>query len=42
MWTSISLWVVTLAAAGAYTWVAGRSIAAGGPTVLWVAGVLVL
>jgi triacylglycerol esterase/lipase EstA (alpha/beta hydrolase family) len=42
MWTSISLWVMTLAAAAAYAWSAGRSIAAGGPAARWVAGVLVL
>jgi pimeloyl-ACP methyl ester carboxylesterase len=42
MWTSISLWLVTLVAAGAYAWVAGRSIAAGGPAALWAAGALVL
>lgn len=42
MWTSISLWVVTLAAAGAYGAVAAHHIASGRPAALWAAGALLL
>ena len=42
MWTSISLWVVTLAAAVAYAAVAAHHIASGRPAVLWAAGALLL
>jgi triacylglycerol esterase/lipase EstA (alpha/beta hydrolase family) len=42
MWTSISLWIITLAAAGAYATLAARNIAAGGPAAPWAAGALLL
>jgi pimeloyl-ACP methyl ester carboxylesterase len=42
MWTSISLWVVTLAAAGGYATVAVHHISSGRSVVLWVAGALLL
>ena len=40
MWTAVSLWLVTVAALGAYTAFAVRSIAAGGSPVAWIGAAL--
>ena len=42
MWTSISLWIVTLVAAGTYAAVAARHIASARSAALWAAGALLL
>jgi triacylglycerol esterase/lipase EstA (alpha/beta hydrolase family) len=42
VWTSISLWIVTLVAAGAYAAVAARHIAYARSAALWAAGALLL
>jgi triacylglycerol esterase/lipase EstA (alpha/beta hydrolase family) len=42
VWTSISLWIVTLVAAGAYAAVAARHIASARSAALWAAGALLL
>jgi triacylglycerol esterase/lipase EstA (alpha/beta hydrolase family) len=42
VWTSISLWIVTLVAAGAYAAVAARHIASARSAALWAAGALLV
>ena len=42
MWTSISLWIVTLVAAGTYAAVAARHIASARSAALWAAGALLV